>query len=205
MKYSLQCMHLTALLYILFSYLLGALPMGVWISRWQGVDILKAGSGNPGATNVKRVLGAKWGHCVFFLDCLKGFAAVLLPEMTQANASLTYLKVFCLTAALVGHCFSVFIQFKGGKGVATLMGGLLGLMPLVLASALGVWAIVFYTTRYVSLASIFFALSLPIWCWVWDAPTVLSAFSTLIALAIILLHRANLKRLLVGKEHRFKY
>jgi glycerol-3-phosphate acyltransferase PlsY len=189
---------------IFLGYCIGAIPCGAWICRAQGIDIFKAGSGNPGATNVKRVLGSKWGNCVFSLDCLKGFAAVMLPTLFISNAhSLTIAQTVCLTSALVGHCFSMFTQFKGGKGVATLIGGLLGLMPLVCILGLMVWTVIFYTTRYVSLASMCFGVTLPIGCKLLYRSPFLLDFCLIVSIAILVLHHKNIKRLLSGTENRF--
>ena len=118
------------LLITIIGYLLGAISFAVIIARSKGVDIFKEGSGNPGATNVKRILGKKWGYTVFSLDALKGFTAAGLPLIVYGDVRLA---VIGLIAAILGHSFSVFFKFRGGKGVATTIGGLLALMcPVVL-------------------------------------------------------------------------
>ena len=139
------------------GYLLGAIPFAVIIARFCGVDIFKVGSGNPGATNVKRSCGKTAGNLCFILDASKGFAATAFPlyahffgiEFSEPQA-LAYVG---LVAAIVGHSFSVFIKFRGGKGVAVTIGGLLAIMWAAILVALVLWVVVFYSTRYVSLAS----------------------------------------------------
>ena len=147
------------LLITIIGYFLGAISFAVIMARSKGVDIFKEGSGNPGATNVKRILGKKWGYTVFALDALKGFTAAGLPLMVYGDDRLALIG---LVAAILGHSFSVFLKFRGGKGVATTIGGLLALMCPVVLIGLVVWLIIFYTKKIVALASIFFAVSLPI-------------------------------------------
>ena len=147
------------LLITIIGYFLGAISFAVIMARSKGVDIFKEGSGNPGATNVKRILGKKGGYTVFALDALKGFTAAGLPLMVYGDDRLALIG---LVAAILGHSFSVFLKFRGGKGVATTIGGLLALMCPVVLIGLVVWVIIFYTKKIVALASIFFAVSLPI-------------------------------------------
>lgn len=195
---------LEAVAVIIVGYLLGAIPFAVLIARRHGVDILKEGSGNPGATNVKRVLGKKAGNLCFFLDFLKGLVAagwVLLPFWEASNPVL--LSVIGLFAAIIGHSFSVFIRFRGGKGVATTMGGLLAIMPLVLLTGLLLWVIVFYTTRYVSLASLVFGISLPLFGWIYGVEMTKIVLGLILAVLLLVRHRANIVRLLNGTENRF--
>jgi glycerol-3-phosphate acyltransferase PlsY len=137
------------ILVTIIGYLLGAISFAVIIARSQGVDIFKEGSGNPGATNVKRILGKNWGHAVFALDALKGFTATILPSMFYEDDRLA---IIGLIAAILGHSFSVFLKFRGGKGVATTIGGLLVLMCPVLLLGLVAWLIIFYTKKVVALA-----------------------------------------------------
>ena len=148
------------------GYLLGALPFGYLVARSRGVDIFSVGSKSPGATNVRRVLGTGPGNTVFVLDALKGAAAAGWPllvvwQAVRASGSPGILGYVGLAAALIGHSFSCFTGFKGGKGVATATGGLLVLMPYVTLVSSAIWVTVFYATRYVSLASILAAVSLP--------------------------------------------
>lgn len=200
--------------YLLISfgigYFIGAIPYGVLIAKSQGVDILKCGSRSPGATNVKRMVGKHWGNLVFFLDFCKGWAAVMcirfLAVVYGSKACQDYygaLMLACLSGAIIGHCYSIFIGGKGGKGVATLMGGLLTLMPLQLMIGLVIWISVFYALRYVSLASIAFALSLPITSIVTSQPKIFLAFNLIACISIIWLHRSNIRRLIQGTEYQF--
>lgn len=203
---------------LLAGYLLGSISNAVWVSRMHGVDILTAGSGNPGATNVKRVLGSKPGNLVFFLDLLKGFVATVWPFIPAIHNEWSiasqpqWMALAGLTGALLGHSFSVFIGFRGGKGVATAMGGLLAIMPAVVLMAVGAWVIVFYAFRYVSLASLAFAVCLPlitllVWKLEWALPRPMGALETGIAVGVFLLitirHLSNIRRLLNGTESRF--
>lgn len=195
------------LLVLIVGYLLGSISFAVLVARTQGVDILKVGSGNPGATNVKRVLGSRLGNAVFFLDVLKGFVATGWPLLfLGANEGETLaFGVLGLIAAIAGHSFSCFLNFRGGKGVATTMGGLAALMPPVLLVGLLVWVIVFYATRIVAIASICFSISLPLGAFLkYGAGDLRFALGLLLALLIIARHRSNIQRLLKGEENSFK-
>jgi acyl phosphate:glycerol-3-phosphate acyltransferase len=191
------------------GYLLGALPFGFIVARSKGVDIFAVGSRSPGATNVRRVLGTGPGNAVLFLDILKGAVAAGWPLLIvwgalSDPAAPRMLGYVGLAAALVGHSFSCFTRFRGGKGVATAAGGLVVLMPLVAASAAGLWVILFFASRYVSLASILAAASLPAFALVYRQGTIAMWVSGLIALFVVVRHRANIARLLNGTEKRFE-
>ena len=189
------------LLVAIIGYLLGAISFAVIIARSRGVDIFKEGSGNPGATNIKRILGKKWGHAVFTLDALKGFTATILPLMVYGDDRLA---IIGLIAAILGHSFSVFLRFRGGKGVATTIGGLLALMCPVVLIGLVVWLIIFYTKKIVALASIFFAVSLPISAYfIYDTEEPRFYLSAVLALFIVVRHRSNLIRMFSGNENKF--
>ncbi|WP_309386528.1 glycerol-3-phosphate 1-O-acyltransferase PlsY [Cerasicoccus frondis] len=188
---------------LLVGYLLGAISFAVIIGKKHGVDILKVGSGNPGATNVKRAIGKKAGNLCFALDALKGFVATLLPQLVVDSEHALAFAIIGLVGAIIGHSFSIFIGFKGGKGVAVTMGGLLALAPLVLICGLLVWVATFYTSRYVSLASIAFGVSLPLLALMAGSPGLLVAFFALLAALIIIRHKGNIQRLLAGTENRF--
>ena len=195
------------------GYLLGSCPNGYLVSRARGVDIRKRGSGNIGATNVLRVLGKKWGYLVFALDALKGFAAVrlafvialaLTPQTTQREI----IGIAGGLACILGHTFPVWLGFRGGKGVATSAGVLLGLMPIAVISVFAVWLLLFQVTRYVSVASIAAAAALPVFVLLylhlnWLTGASLLPFSILIAGVVIWRHRSNMQRLFHGKEQRF--
>ena len=190
------------LLVILIGYFLGAISFAVIVARSQGIDIFKEGSGNPGATNVKRALGKKWGNTVFALDALKGFIAAGWPLLAYGGDN--RLAVIGLIAAILGHSFSIFLKFRGGKGVATAMGGLLALMWMVLLIGLVVWLILFYTTKMVALASILFAVSLPFSAYFIHG-TGDPRFYLGVALTVLIVvrHRSNIARMFSGKENKF--
>lgn len=182
------------------GYLLGSIGFAVLVARSQGIDIFKEGSGNPGATNVKRVVGAKFGNAVFVLDALKGFIAAGWPLLVFGDIKL---GVIGLIAAILGHSFSVFLKFRGGKGVATTMGGLLAIMPFALLIGLLVWVVFFYSTRIVALASILFALSLPISAYaLHGAEDPRLTLGILLSILIVVRHRSNMARMFKGKENK---
>ena len=202
-----------ALIIVVGSYLLGSLPIGYIVGKIAGVDIRKSGSGNIGATNVLRVLGKKYGYTVFFLDALKGFAVVRisLALVSTTPAAQPYANLFALLGAVVcviGHSFPVWLDFRGGKGVATSAGVIIGLMPLAAIIVFPIWFIVFEICRYVSVASICAAISLPITIAlflrfkVMDS-VVLLYFSIALAVVVVWRHRSNFSRLLNGTEQRF--
>jgi glycerol-3-phosphate acyltransferase PlsY len=195
------------------GYLLGSFPSGLIISRAHGLDIQKHGSGNIGATNVLRVLGKKWGYLVFSLDALKGFAAVRIAfaiavATGMAVAQREIVGIIGALACILGHAFPVWLRFRGGKGVASSAGTLLGLMPLAVVSVFAVWVILFRFTRYVSVASIGAAAALPAFVLLYLRLHLLTGasllpFSILIAGVVVWRHRSNMKRLFQGKEQRF--
>ena len=186
------------------GYLLGALPFAVWLGKWYGVDVLNEGSKNPGATNVKRLAGPTAGRITFFLDAGKGALAVGWPLLFAqlCGQALDAVQLAGLLGAILGHSFSIFIGFRGGKGVATTIGGLAVFMPIVLAIGLGLWVGVFFVTRYVSLASIVFALSLPISSWLIGLSFLQRFLALFLAIFVVFRHRSNIVRLMQGKENR---
>ena len=188
------------------GYILGSISFAVIIARLNGKDIFQEGSGNPGATNVKRVCGKKAGNLTFALDAFKGFVATGWP-MLMGVEDPALLGIIGMIAAIVGHSFSVFIRFRGGKGGATTMGGLLALAPLVLVMGVLTWVVVFYASRYVSLASIVFGASLPLYALLLRSsgdPYLVPFFLLGLAVLIVVRHRSNLQRLLNGTENRFE-
>ena len=197
---------LDTLLALLAGYLIGSLPFGYWVARARGVDILKEGSGNPGATNVKRVVGPAAGNIVFILDFLKGVLAVSWVRVLPAAAEEAWivLSILGLVGAILGHSFSLFLRFRGGKGVATTVGGMVTLMPVATLIAILVWLLIFFLTRYVSLASIGLAVALPIARLLSGGVDLLFGFAALLSLFVIFRHRGNIRRLLAGQEHRFE-
>jgi len=198
-------MTLQVLISALAGYLIGSVSFAVWIARTKGVNILEEGSRNPGATNVKRILGKRAGNTVFVLDFLKGSVAVALGLWIAGDPG----GIAGAAGAVLGHSASIFLRFRGGKGVAVTMGSLLVLMPFILIAGLLVWSLVFYTTKIVSLASVLFAISLPVAGLVIDSlgrpiSTPLLVFATVIAVLIVVRHRSNLVRLIHGEEKKFK-
>ncbi|SDS67264.1 glycerol-3-phosphate 1-O-acyltransferase PlsY [Opitutus sp. GAS368] len=188
----------------LIGYILGSLPFGYLVARAHGVDIFKAGSGNPGATNVKRVLGAKAGNTVLVLDMIKGAIATgwpLLPMVVAPRPMV--LALIGVVAAVIGHSFSVFTKFRGGKGVATAAGGLVVLMPLACGIAGATWVVVFYAFRYVSLASILAAVAIVAAGWLLPYHVAISVIASVLGGFVILRHHENIKRLLNGTENKF--
>jgi acyl-phosphate glycerol 3-phosphate acyltransferase len=191
---------------ILLSYLLGAVPFGYIVARLHGVDIFSAGSGNIGATNVGRVLGRKFGVLVFVLDFLKGAVPVVLVRQFLADPP--WVAIAAGLAAFVGHMFPIYLRFRGGKGVATGTGVVTMLLPGPTAVALLVWVTVLATTRYVSLASVLAAMTLPLVRLLTVAEPfaeperILTGFSLLAAALVTLRHRSNLARLIRGEENR---
>jgi glycerol-3-phosphate acyltransferase PlsY len=195
------------------SYLIGSIPAGFLVARLAGVDIREQGSGNIGATNVTRVLGKAYGYPVFIADFSKGLSAVLLGPVLGRACGLTQSpEIFQIMAGgcvVLGNAFPVWLRFRGGKGVATSAGMLFGLMASAAFACIIVWLVVFYTTRYVSLASIAAAVALPVAVFVitrvtgTPRPLVLYV-STALALIVILRHRSNLARLMRGTEERVK-
>jgi glycerol-3-phosphate acyltransferase PlsY len=187
------------------GYLLGAISFAVIVARSQGVDILSYGSGNPGATNVTRALGSKFGNLVFACDALKGFIAAGWPLFVYGGDLGLRLGIIGLIAAIIGHSFSVFLKFRGGKGVATTMGGLVALMPLVLLIGVAAWAAIFFTTRMVAIASILFAVSLPVsaFC-LYGAGDPRLTLGLVLGVLIVVRHRSNIARMLQGSENTFK-
>jgi glycerol-3-phosphate acyltransferase PlsY len=194
---------MAAALWLLASYFLGAIPTSHLVSRiFAGIDLRQHGSGNLGATNLYRVLGWKYAIPVALFDIAKGAIPVLVLAPQASNSPLFALA--CGVAAIVGHVFSVFVGFKGGKGVATAAGVMLGLTPLALGVAAVTWGVVLLMTGYVSLASIAAAVVLPVAVYLLEhtTPEVLWV-DGFIALGVILLHRHNIQRLLRGTENRF--
>lgn len=198
---------------VMVGYLLGSIPFGVLVAKRMGVDIYSVGSGNPGATNVLRSIGKPAGYTVFLLDFLKGvLATVWFKFGLVAFSGDPNLALWGLPAAVLGHTYPLFAKFKGGKGVATAMGGLLGVMPGCLLIGLVSWGVIFVTTRYVAVASIGFGLSLPLCSIIgyWNADDKSGHFSKVILSLIIMVwiiwrHRSNLQRLKDGTENRFEH
>ncbi len=195
---------IAALLSAGIGYLVGSLSFGYWVAKANGVDIFAVGSRSPGATNVKRSVGKKAGNLVFVLDFVKGLVATGWPLLVYSGIeySESY-GLIGLFAAVIGHSFSVFTRFRGGKGVAAMLGGVVALMPYAALIGVAVWVVVFYSTRYVSLASILMAVSLPISNRFLDTGSTLLWVSLALAIVVIVRHKSNIARLIAGEENRF--
>lgn len=189
------------------SFLLGSIPFGLIVARAKGIDITAVGSGNIGATNVARVLGKGPGLLVFGLDVLKGLVPALaarqLVPMGAAGITVADMATLCGIFAILGHTFSPFMKFKGGKGVATGLGALLGCAPDVGLSAFGVFLVIFALTRYVSLASVFAAVAMVTFGFVFGYSPIFLVGYGLIGLFVIVKHIPNMKRLAKGEEPKF--
>ena len=197
------------LVLIIVSYLIGSVPTALMVSkRFFGIDIRDYGSGNMGATNTFRVLGSRYGTMVMVFDILKGMAAVMLynflPFYLNHELERTNLMLGLGLAAVAGHIFPIFAGFRGGKGVATLLGLVLAIQPVIAASCIGIFALVLYLTRYVSLSSILAAIALPICVlWIWNENEVLyRVFALIVAILVIATHQKNIGRILRGVESR---
>ncbi|MFN8251248.1 MAG: glycerol-3-phosphate 1-O-acyltransferase PlsY [Ferruginibacter sp.] len=199
------------LLLIIVAYLIGSIPTALIISKkFFGIDIRDYGSGNMGATNTFRVLGSKYGSIVMLLDILKGVIAVglfnFLPHYLGSENELqrTNFMIGLGLSAVVGHIFPIWANFKGGKGVATLFGMILAIQPVVAVCCVGVFLLVLYLTRYVSLSSILASVFLPVCVlWIWNEHEVLyRIFALIVALLVIFTHQKNIGRILRGVESR---
>jgi glycerol-3-phosphate acyltransferase PlsY len=196
--------------FTLAGYLLGAVPFAFLFARLKGVDIRTVGSGNVGATNVFRSVSKGLGIATFAADALKGFVpAFFFPMLAERWACLEAgpgLGLLSGCAAIVGHNWPVFLKFKGGKGVATSAGMLLGVAPASVGIGLAAWILVFVATRYVSVASIVAAVAVPAAAWWMNVRGArwLPAVLTVLGALIIWRHRSNLRRLVRGEEHRWQ-
>ena len=187
---------------VVAGYLAGSMPWGYWLVRvFRHEDIRKQGSGNIGATNVWRVYGRRLGIAAVLLDTAKGFVPALVATELVGHGG----GVLAGAAAMLGHWRPIFLRFsKGGKMVATAGGAFLGVAPLVGLAGLVVWLVVFAVTRYASVASMTAAVSLVLWCWLLGYPWPVIAFAVFAAGGVLLLHRANIGRLVRGEENRFR-
>lgn len=193
---------------ILLSYLLGSIPTGFLVAKAMGVDIRSVGSGNIGATNVFRILGKGAGIFVLTADAMKGVLAVaVLAPAVERMASWTAplagnLSALAGICAILGHNYTCWLRFKGGKGIATTAGVFAALAPAAFAIALATWLVVFAVSRYVSLASIVAAVALPLAVWLTGHGALLIGVSTALGALAIYKHKANIDRLRVGTENR---
>ncbi len=194
---------MTAILCATASFAVGSIPWGLLVGRWvAGVDVRTIGSGNVGATNVSRALGGKWFFVVLVLDAAKGAGPVLALSHVAGEASSDWLRVACGFAAVLGHIFSPFLRFKGGKGVATGAGVFAALAPLPALCALGLFGVVLAISRFMSLASMVAAAALGPLALVFREPVPEVVFGAVVAAVVIARHRANLGRIAAGTEPR---
>lgn len=206
-----------AITLLIIAYVLGSIPSAVWIGKkYYGIDIREHGSKNAGTTNMLRVLGKKAAFPVFVLDFFKGFIAVILVNLLKADpeisvAWLINLKILAVFCAVLGHIFPIFANFKGGKGVATVVGAVMGINPPVVLLCFAIWAVIFATMHYVSLASIIAGCSFPIlvlisqstlWLRTDDVSVTYIVFSFVVAILLVWTHRKNIRRLLDGTESK---
>ncbi len=196
-------MSLEFLWVVLLGFALGSIPSGYLVGRARGVDIRTSGSGNIGATNVLRVLGKGPGYLVFACDAGKGALAVLLARWLFPAAS-EWGAIVAGVACVLGHNFTPWLGFRGGKGIATSAGVMLGLLPLASLLAIAFWALVFLVTRYVSVASLAASAALPVITWLLRGLEPRFWFALAAGLLGILRHRENIRRLLAGTESRFQ-
>ena len=196
------------------GYLAGSIPFGYLIGKLYGHDVRKEGSGNIGATNVTRVVGPKAGKVCFALDFLKGFLPVLLLRAGIAENWFPapaggFGEAVLIVAVVLGHMFTIYLKFKGGKGIATALGAVTAVTPYAALTAFALWAAVFFATGYVSLGSVLAALALPFLAWgfsCWNRPHLSSSmliFFAVLALFAVWKHRSNIRRLCNGTESRF--
>jgi glycerol-3-phosphate acyltransferase PlsY len=193
------------------AYLLGSIPTGYLVGRAKGIDIRTAGSGNIGATNVFRSVGKTAGVFALIVDGLKGYAActwlcdwtLTLLGVSPTDAELY--RIFAGIAAVLGHNFTCWLKFKGGKGIATSAGVYFALAPLAAGIALVAWVIAFVLSRYASIASIAAAVALPAAIWLTPHSLTLRIVTTVLGLLAIFKHRGNIRRLLNGTEHRVEF
>lgn len=194
---------MNVVLALLASFLIGGVPFAVLAARLKGVDLLAQGSGNPGATNAIRVLGPALGVPVLLLDVGKGLAAVLLCGRWAGGTESVALG--CGAAAIAGHVFPPALRFRGGKGVATAAGVFFALAPAAASAATAVFALVLLASRYVSAASMAGAITLPLALWRFHASPVVLLAGGVVAVLVVVRHRANLARIAAGTESRVRF
>ncbi len=195
---------------VVLAYLAGSIPSAVWAGKiFHGIDVREHGSGNAGATNTVRVLGWKTGIPVLIFDLFKGWLAAMLPRFLDAapdgSEPMMVLQILCGLAAIIGHVFPLFAGFRGGKGVATTFGVLLALHPLLTLTCAGIFLLVLVISGYVSLGSMIAVAFFPILLLtLFRTPSkLLIVFAIVVAVAVVITHAKNIKRLLKGEEKKF--
>lgn len=189
---------------LLLSYGLGAIPFGVLVGRLKGVDVRAVGSGNSGATNVWRTLGPAAGITVFALDVAKGLAAPYIARGLVGPQEYSWIAA-CAALAILGHTFSVFLKFSGGKGIATGLGAALGLMPVPALIAFATWGVALLLSRMISVASVLACLALPVIAWLLGVPSAFVVVIAIIASIAIAKHFPNLQRVVAGTEPKVQF
>jgi len=191
---------------VAISYLIGSIPTGYLIVKAKtGQDIRTVGSGSTGATNVKRVLGKKWFFTVMLLDAFKGAFPVILAKLfTTAALSSGLIPVLAAVAVIIGHSKPCFLNFQGGKSVASGIGTMLALNFVVGIITAGIWAVITYFTKYVSVGSVIALIISPILMYLFKSPSAYVWYCALGAVYIVYLHRENIKRLIEGKENKVR-
>lgn len=201
---------MNTILLMIIAYFLGSIPNALWIGKvFKGIDVREHGSKNTGSTNAARVLGAKLGIFTLILDISKGAIPTIIAIITNSNLFENILHIEKIDSILVGimailgHSFSLFLKFKGGKAVATTVGVFSVLVPISLLFSAIVFFTVFFITKYVSLSSIISAIALPIFIYVIYKDVTLTIFGIIIAILIVIRHKSNIERLLKGTETKF--
>lgn len=209
LRASLVSLNMHELILLILAYLIGSIPTAVWVSKFIfGFDIRQYGSGNAGATNTFRVLGAKAGTFVFAVDMLKGFMAVdlayFISKYQMDNMALTNFQILLGICAVIGHVFPIWAEFKGGKGIATLFGMILAIQPIVAACLVAVFFAMLFLTRYVSLSSISASIAFPVMIFfIFKEPEMMyRIFAVATACLVVLTHHKNINRLLAGNESK---
>jgi glycerol-3-phosphate acyltransferase PlsY len=202
-------LNYTNVLTLIAAYLLGAIPSAVWIGQaFYGIDVRKFGSGNAGASNTFRILGKKAGIPVLIMDIMKGWSAVnlvyLAGNFPQGSERFIDFQICCGIAALLGHIFPVYVGFRGGKGVATLLGIIIAIHPYTALICMAVFLIVFFTVRIISVSSMMAGITFPfVMFLVFQPPFIcLKIFSVAVAVMVIVTHKKNIGRLMRGEEFK---
>jgi len=191
--------------YLLLGFITGSIPFGYIVAKlWKNIDIRQFGSGNIGATNVYRVIGGGPATVVLFLDIAKGIFPLFLVKKIEPNP-VPFLLIWIGIFTILGHNFSIFLKGRGGKGVATSFGVIIGLFPPAAISSFGIWLFITLITRIVSLASIIASFFLPLFVYFYTKSLTFTSFGIIIFLLIIYSHRENIKRLVKGRENRIKF
>jgi len=202
---------LSYILVVVAAYLLGSIPTGYLVARAKGIDIRTVGSGNIGATNAFRILGKTAGSFVLLADALKGYVAaswlctLLLSALEVVPDQHNTHHIISGICAVLGHNYTCWLKFKGGKGIATTAGVYLALAPLSVGIAIAVWVVAFFTTRYVSVASILAAVALPASVWLTQSSVLLGVVTTALGALAIYKHKTNIQRLRAGTENRARF